>query len=84
MVQQIGGSLSDNGASTDWQDELTRTAVSNDYNFSMSGGTPQTSYFASVGVNDQEGILNNSKLKLYSARVNASQKGLGGPVENRF
>lgn len=76
VVQQIGGSLSDNGANTDWQDELTRTAVSKDINFSMSGGTPTTSYFASVGAQDQEGILNNSELKRYSARVNVSQSGL--------
>ena len=76
VVQEIGGSLSDNGADTDWQDELTRTAITNDVNFSMSGGTSQTSYFASLGARDQEGILNNSNLKRYSGRVNVTQKGL--------
>ncbi|WP_442846777.1 SusC/RagA family TonB-linked outer membrane protein [Leeuwenhoekiella sp. H156] len=76
VVQEIDGSLNDNGADTDWQDELTRTAISNDINFSMSGGTAKTSYFTSLGVNDQEGILNNSGLKRYSARANVSQNGL--------
>ncbi|UAB83729.1 TonB-dependent receptor [Zunongwangia sp. SCSIO 43204] len=76
VVEQVGGSLSDNGADTDWQDELTRTAITNDVNFSMSGGTSKTSYFASVGARDQEGILNNSDLTRYSGRINVSQKGL--------
>ena len=84
VVPQIGGSLSDNGANTDWQDELTRTAISNNINFSMSGGTSQTSYFASVGVNDQEGIFNNSELKRYSARANVSQKGLNDKLKIDF
>jgi len=75
IVPQIGGSLSDNGANTDWQDELTRTAITNNINFSMSGGTANTSYFASIGVDDQEGIINNSDLKRYSARANVTQKG---------
>lgn len=74
VVEEIGGSLNDNGANTDWQDELTRTAVSKEVNFSMSGGTAQTSYFGSIGAQDQQGILNNSELKRYSARVNLSQK----------
>ncbi|WBL27043.1 SusC/RagA family TonB-linked outer membrane protein [Zunongwangia sp. HGR-M22] len=76
VVEEIGGSLSDNGANTDWQDELTRTAVTKDANFSMSGGTSKTSYFASLGARDQEGILNNSNLKRYSGRVNVTQRGL--------
>ncbi|WP_073098431.1 SusC/RagA family TonB-linked outer membrane protein [Leeuwenhoekiella marinoflava] len=84
VVQQIGGSLSDNGANTDWQDELTRTAITNNINFSMSGGTATTSYFASLGVDDQEGILNNSELKRYSARANVTQKGLDDRLKIDF
>ena len=81
VVQEIGGNLSDNGADTDWQDELTQTAVSKNINFSMSGGTAKTSYFASVGVDDQEGILHNSELKRYSARANVSQTGLNDKLK---
>ncbi|MCL6217205.1 SusC/RagA family TonB-linked outer membrane protein [Zunongwangia pacifica] len=84
VVKNIGGSLSDNGADTDWQDELTRTAITNDVNFSMSGGTSNTSYFASVGARDQEGILNNSDLKRYSGRINVSQKGLDDRLKVDF
>ncbi|GHA37919.1 TonB-dependent receptor SusC [Salinimicrobium marinum] len=84
VVQEIGGSLNDNGANTDWQDELTRTAVSKEVNFSMSGGTAQTSYFGSIGAQDQQGILNNSELKRYSARVNLSQKAFNERVNVDF
>ncbi|WP_268225051.1 SusC/RagA family TonB-linked outer membrane protein [Sinomicrobium oceani] len=74
QVTAVGGNLRDGGASTDWQDTFTRTAVSKNINFSMGGGTEKFSYFGSAGVNDQEGILRNSNLRTYSGRVNLSQK----------
>ncbi|OAD45331.1 SusC/RagA family TonB-linked outer membrane protein [Polaribacter atrinae] len=75
-VTAVNGTLIDGGASTNWQDELTRTAVSKNINFSMSGGTENSSYAASVGVDDQEGILRNSNLKRYSGRLNLTQKAI--------
>ncbi|MEM1338670.1 MAG: TonB-dependent receptor [Bacteroidota bacterium] len=79
QVVAVGGILEDFGGNTDWQDELTRTAVSNNVNFSMSGGVAEkSSYFVSVGVDDQEGILDNSSLTRYSGRVNLNQKALDG------
>ncbi|MDX2303390.1 MAG: TonB-dependent receptor [Microscillaceae bacterium] len=79
-VPANGGNLDDLGSDTDWQDELTQTGFSYDVNFSMSGGTPNTSYFASVGVQNQEGILINSKLRRYSGKLNVSQKAFNGRV----
>ncbi len=76
QVVAAGGTLHDGGANTDWQDVLTRTGISNNVNFSMSGGTETSSYAASVGYDDQEGILRNSNLKRYSGRLNLSQKAL--------
>jgi iron complex outermembrane receptor protein len=38
QVAAVGGLLFDAGGNTDWQDELTRTGISNNVNFSMSGG----------------------------------------------
>ncbi|WP_264538130.1 SusC/RagA family TonB-linked outer membrane protein [Flavobacterium sp. N1736] len=74
QVVAVGGTLKDGGANTDWQDELTRTGVSQNVNFSMSGGTDQSTYAASVGVDNQEGIFQNSDLKRYSGRLNLNQK----------
>src|SRR5690606_11396332 len=79
QVVGAGGTLLDGGANTDWQNELTRTAVSKNVNFSMSGGTADKfSYFVSTGVDDQKGIFNTSALKRYSGRINLTQKALDG------
>lgn len=84
QVVAVGGELSDGGVNTDWQDELTRTAITNKVNFSISGGAEQSSYFASVGVDDIEGILNNSDLKRFSGRVNLTQKAFNGRLKIDF
>ena len=79
QVVSEGGTLFDAGGNTDWQDALTRTAVANRINVALSGANQDMfSYYGSFGVDDQEGILNNSNLKVYSARVNLNQKALEG------
>ena len=81
QVPAVGGTLLDGGANTDWQDELTRTGVSKNVNFSMSGGAPDKfTYFASVGVDDQQGTFANSSLKRYSGRLNLNQKAFDGKL----
>lgn len=78
-VVAAGGILDDQGANTDWQDELTRTGFSKNINFSMSGGaSDKFSYFVSTGLDDQEGTFDNSSLKRYSGRVNLTQKAFNG------
>ncbi len=76
QVRAIGGTLDDGGASTDWQDALSRTGQTNNVNVSLSGGTAQSSYFASFGGEEQEGILNDNSLRRYSGRLNLSQRAL--------
>src|SRR5690606_4214961 len=74
-----GGALEDFGGNTVWQDELTQTGISQDYNLSISGANAENfSYFASVGYQDQEGILKNSALKRYSGKLNMNQKAFNG------
>ncbi len=79
QVPAVGGTLDDQGANTNWEDALTRTGISKNVNFSMSGSANEKfSYFVSAGVDDQEGIYNNSSLTRYSGRVNLTQKSLDG------
>ncbi|MEL6589383.1 MAG: SusC/RagA family TonB-linked outer membrane protein [Bacteroidota bacterium] len=79
QVNAIDGNLFNAGGNTDWQDELTQTANSNNVNLSMSGAaSDRFSYYISAGVEDQEGILLNSRLRRYSGRVNLTQKALNG------
>ncbi|WP_456312032.1 SusC/RagA family TonB-linked outer membrane protein [Pseudomonas shirazensis] len=74
QVVAVNGTLQDGGANTDWQDVLTRTGVSQNLNLSMSGGSDKSTYAASLGIDNQEGVLKNSDLKRYSGRLNLNQK----------
>ncbi|MGQ7871111.1 SusC/RagA family TonB-linked outer membrane protein [Sunxiuqinia sp. sy24] len=84
QVVAVGGTLEDRGGNTDWQDELTRTAITNDQNLTFQGGTDRLTYRASLGYLDQEGIILNTGLKRYSGRVNATQKLLDGRLNIDF
>ncbi|MBD1394867.1 SusC/RagA family TonB-linked outer membrane protein [Mucilaginibacter glaciei] len=64
----------DYGGNTDWQKEIFRTAISQNYNLGFggannSGGT----YRATLGYDNQQGTVKNSALKRLNARINASQ-----------
>ncbi|MDX1940982.1 MAG: TonB-dependent receptor [Saprospiraceae bacterium] len=74
QVVAVGGVLEDLGANTDWQKEITRTAVTYNHNVALAGGTDKLTYYGSFGIQNQEGILKGSKLDLISGRVNLNQK----------
>lgn len=73
-VPKTGGVLDDKGFSTDWQKEVTRTALTQNYNLTLSGGADKLSYYASFGMQKQEGIIEANKLDRYSGRFNATQR----------
>jgi iron complex outermembrane receptor protein len=74
QVVAVGGTLDDQKSSTDWQRLISRTAVTQDYNIGLSGGTEKLTYYGSLSVQNQEGILKNSLFRRYTGRFNASQK----------
>lgn len=55
---------------TDWFDAITRAALFQQYDFSLSGGSPNLKYYLSLGFLDQQGVILNSNLRRYSARFN--------------
>lgn len=59
---------------TDWRKELLRTAMHQSYEASVSGGNDRSTFYASLGYNNQEGLAKNSSLDRYSARLNVTQK----------
>ena len=73
-VPKTGGILDDKGASTDWQDEIYRTAFTQSHNLALSGGSDKLTYYASFGLQKQQGIMKENDLDRYSGRFNASQK----------
>ncbi|MET0634632.1 MAG: SusC/RagA family TonB-linked outer membrane protein [Chitinophagaceae bacterium] len=73
-VTALGDTLQDFGGSTDWQDEITRTAITQNHNLALSGGANKLTYYASLGMQMQEGILKGNELKRYTGRINLTQK----------
>lgn len=55
-----------------WVDLMTRTALTQDYNIGVSGGTDKVKYLLSGNVLDQEAVTINSKYKRYGFRANVS------------
>ncbi len=54
---------------TDWQDEVTRTALSNDHQLGVQTGGENSSLGAFLNYTDNEGIILNSYLTRASARI---------------
>ncbi|MBD0350676.1 MAG: SusC/RagA family TonB-linked outer membrane protein, partial [Flavisolibacter sp.] len=69
-AKRFGIAIDDKGANTDWQDKIFRKAYSQDYYLTMSGGGEKTTYRASFGYGDQQGIMLASDLKRANARIN--------------
>ncbi len=64
--------LKDWGHNTDWESLLLRTPVSQEHDVTLSGGTPQTSYTASLNWNDRKGIMIESQDKILTGRIHIS------------
>lgn len=60
-----------NKEGTDWWDAITRPAVINRHTLGFSGGTDNSRYYVSLGMQDQEGILIHQVLKRYTFRINS-------------
>jgi TonB-linked SusC/RagA family outer membrane protein len=73
-VVALGGVLEDFGGSTDWQKEISRTAFSQNHNVALSGGADKLTYYASLGMQLQEGVLKGNEIKRYTGRININQK----------
>jgi iron complex outermembrane receptor protein len=74
QVSKNGGVLEDFGANTNWQDQITRSAMTQNHNLSLGGGADKLTYYASFGAQVQQGILKNNQLDRLSGRMNATQK----------
>lgn len=56
--------------SVDYQDEVYRTAIAQNYQLSFRGGSENMNYYVSGNYLDQEGIAINTNFKRYSLRSN--------------
>jgi TonB-linked SusC/RagA family outer membrane protein len=58
------------GGGTDWQDEVFRTGISQNYQVAFSGGDDKTQYAISGAYFNQAGILIHSDFSRYATRLN--------------
>jgi len=70
----------DRGSETDWIDELTRTPFIHSHNLSITGGTPQFNYRASLSYKDNPGIAIKTGYDELIARFAANQTLLNGRI----
>ncbi|MCC5930268.1 MAG: SusC/RagA family TonB-linked outer membrane protein [Cyclobacteriaceae bacterium] len=75
----------DLGANTNWQNEVQRaSAISQNHNISLGGGTDKTLYSASLNYFDQEGVIKGSSLKRIIARLSVEQYALRDKLKVGF
>lgn len=60
--------LIDQGASTDWLKEITRSPVSQDHNLTIRGGNSVTNYLASLNYDNAQGLFLKSYNQIFSGR----------------
>jgi iron complex outermembrane receptor protein len=68
----------DLGATTDWLDEVTRTAVTQSHNIGLTGGTATSNYRFSVNYRKVEGIARGNGLDQINSRLNMNHSVLDG------
>ncbi len=72
-VSENNLNFEDGGASTDWQDEIFRTGMSQNYNLSITGGDQKASYRASLSHQDFEGVIIGTEKQRTIGRINIDQ-----------
>ncbi|MEC5147979.1 SusC/RagA family TonB-linked outer membrane protein [Chitinophaga sp. 212800010-3] len=68
------GNSADKGSNVNALDAILRTAVTQNYNAGVSGGSENAKYRLSIGMLDQQGIIKKSDFKKYSVGLNSGFK----------
>lgn len=71
----------DKGFSTNWQDQIFRTGVNQNYNLSWGFSRKASALRVSGSYDDQQGIIKNSGLKRLTGRANFNQKFLNDKLK---
>lgn len=62
----------------DWEDIAFRSSMRQEYNVSVSGATDRSTFYASFGYLNNEGITENSNMERYTARLKADYQAKNG------
>jgi iron complex outermembrane receptor protein len=83
-LQRFPKDASGNYYNTNWIDQVTRTAVTNNHNIAISGGAPNFSYRGSVDYINQQGIVKNTGFDRIIGRINLDQKALDNRLNVQY
>ncbi len=79
--EYIAAGGNDLGAVTDWQDEVTRTGISNVHNIAISGGNQNTTFRMSTNFRNIQGILEKSGFDQVNTRANLVHNALDNKLK---
>ncbi len=79
--EYVAAGGNDLGAITDWQDEITRTGVSNVHNIAISGGSKNTTFRMSTNFRNINGILEKSGFDQVNTRANMTHSALNDKLK---
>ena len=71
----------DEGATTDWLDEITRTGFAQNHNVSLKSGNENSNYAASVTYNNQDGVFKRTNNQEMRATFDANQYFLNDKIK---
>ena len=74
QLRAAGEVVEDAGADTDWQDEVLRTGFSHNHNLSITGGTKQTKYVASLSYMNHQGVVRGTGMNRFNGRALVTTK----------
>lgn len=75
-----GTKLEDLGASNDWQDEVFRNAIIQSHTITYGGGTDKHTYRASLGYQNQEGIVRTTGMEKLNGKIQVTQNAFKGKL----
>ncbi len=73
-INEVDPNYVSNGADTDWQDEIFKRGLLQNYQLSVSGGSENINYYVSGTYFKQDGIITNSAFNRFSATSNLDIK----------
>lgn len=84
LGQKLGTTVTDKGFNSNWFDEIEQLGYTQNHNLSFGAGTDDSNYRASVGLIDQQGIIKNSGMRNYTAKLDAMQNMFDNKLKIEF
>lgn len=82
--EYVAAGGNDLGSETIWQEEITRTGITNVHNVAVSGGTENTTFRVSTNFRNVQGILKKSGFNQVNARANLDHYALNDKLNIKF